>query len=190
MAWHVDLEALRMTETPASARPFSLIPNMLLAGIVNAIINGGTGWLVLARHPQLSVWGFPGVALDTIAMAFGIGFGTALVVTPQTRSLLLKQRLATHPLSTRFRTSFEKWPRSILRRSLNVGVVGVIVFAPWVLLWLWAASIQVFDRSQFALLKGLFGFVEGALVTPLVVVAAMVDTLAPDSSAPASGMGT
>ena len=155
-------------------RPFSIPLTAVVAGIINALINGGLGWLVLPAGKVLPLWGVPGLGADTLAMAFGISFGTGIAVTPQIRAQLRSGKLLAAPISPRWRAEFERWPSSIWRRSINLGLVSVPLFAPLPLLALWAFGVQGAAQLEFASYKALFGFVQGAIVTPVIAMGAMV----------------
>ncbi|MBM4364225.1 MAG: hypothetical protein FJ104_16215, partial [Deltaproteobacteria bacterium] len=53
------------------------------AAVVNALLNGAIGWAATRELPVVPTWGLPGVAADLLATAFGVTFGTALVVPLQ-----------------------------------------------------------------------------------------------------------
>jgi hypothetical protein len=156
-------------------RTFSWLGNALGAGVVNALLNAAFGWFFLPAGKTLPLLGVPGVFGDTLGMAYGISFGTVLVVTPQIQRDFRRGRLLPPPVSPYWQASLERWPRSIFRRSVQLGVFSILVFAPLPLLGLWALSPDGFGREAFALYKGAFAFVEGALVTPFIAVAAMLD---------------
>jgi hypothetical protein len=155
-------------------RTFSWLQSALGAGIINALINAPLGLVLVKPGARLALFGLPGVAADLTAMAFGISFGTALVVTLQTRGQVRRGRLSPPALSPRLRASLERWPSSLFRRAWNLGVISVLLFVPLPLLVLWATGVHDMDRLALTVFKGVFSFVAGGLVTPLVVVAATV----------------
>lgn len=156
------------------ARPFSLFEFTLGPGVVNALINAPLGWFLLKPGAILPLWGIPCIAADVVAMSFGVAFGTALVVTPQVRKQYERGQLLMPQLSPRLRAIYFKWPDNLFHRSFNCGVLGVALFAPLPLLALWASGSAGFDHATFALFKGVFGFVEGAIVTPLIAAGALI----------------
>lgn len=158
----------------AEPRPFSWALTAVIPGIINVLINAPIGWFMVPAGARLGIWTLPGVGADLVATAFGVAFGTALVVTPQTRKQIDSGQMLAPPLAERWRNMFAGWPRSLLVRSINLGVWGVLIFAPLPLLALHLLDVQPLDRLGVTLLKGGFSFVEGALVTPVIAAAASV----------------
>jgi len=160
----------------AVARKFSLLQTALGAGVINAVLNAPLAFVFVREGAALPLFGLPGIAADLVGMAYGIAFGTGLVVTLQTRSALRRGRLLLPELSERVRASLERWPPSALRRGINLGVLSILFFVPLPLLALYVLGVHGLDRSALIWFKGSFSFVEGALVTPIVVIAAGVPT--------------
>lgn len=146
-----------------------------MAGVVNALINAGLGYLALPDGKHLPFFGLQSLSADFVAMAFGIAFGSGLVVTPLTRLELRAGKLLPPAVPPRWERALSNWPKSLLRRSLNLGVIGVLLFAPLPLLVLWAAGVEAVDRLTFTALKGGWAFVEGALITPPIAVAVLLE---------------
>ena len=158
----------------ASPRQFSWLGSALVSGVINLVLNAPLGWAIVKPGATIPLWGAPGIALDMLLMAFGLAFGTALVVTPQTRRQLSRGQLLAPPLSANLHELLSRWPRSTFQRAVNLGVLSVLIFVPVPLLALWLFDVDGVDRAVFTALKGAFSFVEGALVTPIIAVAAMV----------------
>lgn len=143
-----------------------------LGAIINAVLNGGFGYLVLAAGERMPLWGLPSASADLLAMTFGIAFGTGLGVTTHVRSLVLKGRLQSPQLESRFTEAFAKWPPAVFRRSMNLGVLATVIFSPLPFLVLWLAFPDGLSRPELVVFKTVVGFIEGALVTPVVGLAA------------------
>jgi hypothetical protein len=158
----------------AQPRQFSWGLSALVSGVINFAINAPIGWFMVHAGSSLRVWGLPGVAPDIVITAYAIAFGTALVVTPQTQRQVERGQLLPPVLSQGWRRAFAGWPRSRLRRAINLGVLSVLLFAPLPLLVLWLSGVPELDRTAVTALKGGFSFVEGALVTPVIMAAATV----------------
>ena len=157
-----------------SPRAFSLFEFTLGPGIANALINAPLGWFLLKPGAILPLWGIPCIAADVVAMSFGVAFGTALVVTPQVRKRYERGQLRMPALSPRLRAIYFNWPENLFHRSFNCGLLGVALFAPLPLLALWGSGSRRLRHAAFALFKGVFGFVEGAIVTPLIAAGALL----------------
>ena len=95
----------------SSPRPFSWLGTALAAGVINALINAPIGWGMLKPGVVLPLWGMPSIAGDFIIMAFGISFGTTLMVTPQTRKQLLRGSVLPPALSAGWSAAIGRWPR-------------------------------------------------------------------------------
>jgi hypothetical protein len=158
----------------AEPRPFSWAASAIGAGVVNFVINAPIGWLIVPASGSLGVWTIPGVALDLMFTAYGVAFGTGLVVTPQTRKQVERGQLIPPALPDRLRNHFAGWPRTTLIRANNLGMLSVALFLPLPLLALYALHVQPLDRLSVTLLKGTFAFIVGAVVTPFIAAAATV----------------
>lgn len=156
-------------------RPFSFWQFAIPAGIINTLINAPLGWALVPADAVLPTWGLPGVAFDLLATAFGIAFGTVLVVSPQIRGQVRAGKLARPVMRQKWHDDLARWPRNALQRAINVGVLTVIVFTPLPLLALALLGTPGLDRPGLTLLKGAFAFVAGALVTPVIAAAAAIE---------------
>lgn len=158
----------------SAPRPFSWLHSALPAGVINALINGAIGWFIVPEGTLLPTWELPGLGADVVATAFGISFGTGLAVTSLARAELRAGKVLAPPISPRWREGFARWPRSTFHRAVNLGVISVVLFAPLPLLALWAFDVESVTRAAAIAFKAAFSFVQGALVTPVIAVAAMV----------------
>jgi len=156
-------------------RPFSYPQIAISSGIINTLINAPLGWGLVPAGTVLPTWGVPGVAFDLVATAFGIAFGTVLVVTPQIRRQIAAGKLERAALSAHWREQLGRWPRGALQRAINVGVLTVLAAAPLPLAALAALGTPGFDRPGYTVLKGAFAFVVGGLVTPVIAAAASLE---------------
>jgi hypothetical protein len=153
-------------------RTFSWIGIGLGSGVANAIINAPLGLLIVKHGALLPFWGLPSVAADVVAMAYGISFGTGLAVTLQTKRQVAKGQLAAPVIAPWLRSVLNTWPPGLLRRSIQLGIVSVPIFAPLPLLALWLFGPPAADQTTVVILKGAFSFVQGALVTPIIAAGA------------------
>jgi hypothetical protein len=153
-------------------RPFSWLGSGLSGGLINAAINAPLALLLVKKGALLPLFGVPCVAADLVAMGFGIGFGTGIAVTPQTRNRRRQGRLLPPTPAPWLRWWLNTWPEGLLHRAFNLGVVSVCLFVPVPLFVLWASGTHGMDQSSMAVLKGVFSFVEGAIMTPLVAAGA------------------
>ena len=159
-------------------RTFSIVESALVSGVINVLINGVLGWFALPDGTTLPLWGVPSSCADMVAMGFGIAFGTAIGVTPLTRREHRLGRLVPPALSPRMERVLADWPRALFRRSVLVGVIGLVLFAPPIVFALWVLGVDQVDRMTFVQIKAGWAFVEGALVAPPIAVAALLDAQA------------
>ena len=144
------------------------------AGVINTLINAPIGWAMVPEGGRLSVWTIPGVVPDLIITAYAIAFGTALIVTPQTRKQVASGKLLPPMLSDGMRAHFAAWPHSGFIRGIRLGMLSVGLFCPLPLLALYGLGVQEVDRMTETLLKGGFSFIAGAAITPFIAAAATV----------------
>jgi hypothetical protein len=152
---------------------YYILQNGVGAAIVNALLNGGLGWLMVLKQPELAVWGLPSVASDLVATAFGVAFGTALMVSITTRFDFKRGKASAPPLSAALTAWFARAPARHFPAALWLGALGLLVFAPPALVLLRAFPEPVMPGNTFIAAKALFSAFEGALVTPLVALAAV-----------------
>lgn len=155
-------------------RTFSWTVTAIGAGIVNLVLNAPIAFFIVPSGGRLGIWSFPGVALDLWFTAYGVGFGTGLFVTPETRKKVERGKLIPPELPAGVRNYFATWPRTLLLRANNLGTAAGLLFVPLPLLALRAFHVQPLDRMSMVLLKGTFAFVVGAVVTPIIAAAATV----------------
>ena len=161
---------------------FSWIETALGAGLVNVVVNAPIGWAIVPGTGLL-LWGVPSISSDLVATAGGIAFGTVLLVTPQIRGRRRQGKLASPVIGDRLRASLLGWPRSTVRRAVALGLLSVVAFVPLPLLALSLSGMGSVDPLPMAIVKGSFAFVTSALITPLIVLGAMLDERPPPGGA-------
>lgn len=145
------------------------------AAIVNALLNGGIGWAITRGLAVFPVWRFPGIAPDLLATTFGVSFGTVLAMVVQVRIDVTRNKIAPFAPPAALAALLARFPRGILLRSIVLGVLSVPVFATPALAWLALSGADALSRSAFISLKAGLAAVEGGLVTPVIVLAALSD---------------
>jgi len=147
--------------------------NGIGAALVNAAINWALGWAMTRHLARLPMWGMTSVGTDLLGTAFGVTFGTCLVMALQVRRDLTHGRISPVALSGPLEALVGRFPQGVLRRGLGLGALSVPVFALPVVAALAASGVHAMDRVPFLVLKSSFSAVEGAIVTPLIVLAAL-----------------
>jgi hypothetical protein len=157
-------------------RRFSALEFVIVAGLINVVINVGLGWFAIlppATTLPLFATDRPSIVIDLIAMAFGITSGTAFFVTPQVRGQFERGLLLPPSYSPRALAWFARWPENRWRRAFQCGVLGVALFAPVPLLGFAGVGVAHFDKTQFLVWKAVFSFIEGGVATPVIAAAAL-----------------
>ena len=145
-----------------------------VGGISNAVFNGLIAWLLMRGGADLT-WGGPhSFAGDIVATAFILPFIVALIVIPLQRKKLGKGTVAPIRLADRnlMQVIADRIPESTFKAALCFGGLGALVYAPLLLLGIYATGIEVFTPNQYSVFKGIWaGALAGILVIPMVLVA-------------------
>ena len=160
--------------SPAQLR-YLFVQNMVGAAIVNLAINGALGWLITRSLDVFPVWGFPGAALDLAATGFGVTFGTCIAARIGVRWDVGRGRIEPPMLLPEHSAWFRRLPRNTFSRSVWLGLISLPVFVLPLLAWLAWSGMPVLERISFIWLKAGFSAVQAALVTPPIVLAALLD---------------
>jgi hypothetical protein len=155
--------------------------NCIGAALANAAINWTLGWALTRNVAQLPMWGLTSVAGDLTGTAFGVTFGTSLFMAFQVRWDLARGKIAPIALSGSLETLIRRLPDRTLRRGLRLGALSVPVFALPVVACLVAFGVQALHRLPFLALKSCFSAIEGAVVTPFIVLATLSEVAAQGS---------
>jgi len=167
---------MQKVELSVEERRYLFGQGALGAALVNILINGAIGWAITHGLRTFPVWKLPGAAPDLLATAFGVTFGTCIAAKFAVRIDIARGKLAVPSASPASRKSERSLiPRSLLVRSVWLGVVSVPVFAIPVLLALYVAGSDALERGVFIALKAGFSAVQAALVTPYLMLAALSD---------------
>jgi hypothetical protein len=161
--------------TPAQRR-YLFVECSIGAAIINALLNAGLGWVGTRGLAVFPVWKIPGVAGDLLATAYGVSFGTCLAAAIQARVDIGRGRI-TPPTSLpeRLAPVIAALPRGLLARAIALGIVSCLALGPFILLGLFLAGQAALPRGTFIAIKAAFSAVEGAVVTPIIVLAALLD---------------
>ena len=155
---------------------------LLITAAINFVLNGGIAWL--SARGMTSVPLTPSRALlrpnlmtDTVGTLFLLPFITSLLCTTAVWQQLRRGQLPAAPAPT--------WRRPSTRRhrGLLLGAI-CLALAPGLLALLAAAAPDGLQPAQFALYKALLGLILGALVTPVIAMWALTDSI-PVAAAPA-----
>ncbi len=147
------------------------------AAVVNAALNGAIGWAITRGMARLPMWRIPGVAGDLAGTAFGVTFGTCVCMAVQVPWDLGRGKIAPAPVPVpaAITALLARFPRGLLSRGIGLGALSVPIFALPVIAVLVACGAGPMAREPYVALKAALSAVEGAIVTPLIVLAALED---------------
>jgi hypothetical protein len=152
---------------------YLVLQSCLGAAVVNAAVNGGIAWAQTRALPMFEMWTVPGVALDLVATAFGVTFGTFIAMHLQVRRDVARGKITAPALSPEIEAWFARHtarlPAAFLPQGALLGLVSIPFCLP-LLAGLALCRIGHLDRASFIEIKAGFAALEGALVTPVIVV--------------------
>ena len=160
---------------------------MLGAALVNVALNAGIAWLSVRGQRTVPLWparvvGGPSTFTDTVGTLFVLPLTTCLMCTTAVWRELRDGGLS--PLARPagvLGCALARLPARRLRRGLVLGALTTLALGPPVTLLLVVLHVGELSGQAFMVYKVGFAVALGALVTPLIVVRAMVD----DPRAPA-----
>jgi hypothetical protein len=135
---------------------YFLLRHVLGAGIANFLLNGAMGWIIMLKRADLPLWGMQSIAGDLAGTAFGLSFGTCLIVTVTARNDLRKGLVDALHLSPAVTDTFRKPPHGTFKRSLIFGVGSLFLFAPMAIALLLATGVTDLRPVPFTLLKATY----------------------------------
>jgi hypothetical protein len=147
------------------------------AAIANAIINGAIGWGITRGAATFPMWSIPGVAGDLAATAFGVTFGTCVCMAVQVPWDFGRGKITPVPISPAVAALLARFPRGTLYRGLGLGALSVPLFALPVVAALAVLDRGAMDRWPFIVLKAIVSAVQGAIVTPFIVLGVLGDVV-------------
>jgi hypothetical protein len=145
------------------------------AAIVNAIINGGLGWLSTRGVGTVPLWHIPGVVWDLWGTAFGVTFGTCLGTAYQVPRDLSSGRIEPVAMSPGVAALIARFPDRVFKRSVGLGTLSCLVFALPLILLLAGMRFGALDRMVYIEVKAGFAAFVAAIVTPFLVLRVLGD---------------
>ncbi len=145
------------------------------AAIVNAIVNGGLGWLATRGVGSVALWHIPGVLWDLWGTAFGVTFGTCIGTAYQVPRDLSRGLIEPVTMSPGVAALVARFPDRVFKRSLGLGSLSCLVFALPLILLLVGMRFGALDRMAYIEVRaGLAAFV-AAIVTPFLALRVLGD---------------
>jgi hypothetical protein len=160
-------------ELGSEHRRWLLINAIAITALVNAALNALIAWGSAAGKDVIPLWAVPlaegpSTITDTVGTFFILPLLTTLVVTTVVWHELRAGRLS--PLS-----AGRPLPSRRLRRGVLFGAVCTALLGPPAVALLAAIDYGDIGVGEFVLYKAIFGVALGAIVTPVIAVAAMRD---------------
>jgi len=164
-------------------RRYLLFEQGVGAAVFNFLLNAAIAWLIFRGADVVPLWGQQSIAGDTIGTSVILPFLTCLIATRLVRGHVRSGKVALLGWSREARPWLGWLPRGTLARALALGTVGLVVFAPPVLVALVALGVTNLGLGRFVVFKASFAAAEALVVTPLVALWAIAE--GPAAPAPA-----
>lgn len=153
-----------------------LLVQMVIGIVINLTLNAGIGIFMVRGINSLPLWGNPGVALDTLAVAFLLPWLTVLVVAPFARVEMKKGTVTRFQEELRVirRSYLHHMPRGVLAQSMVIAGGTTLVITPVMIGILYALGISEMGAPTFVLYKSAFATILTFPVSPLAWTSALV----------------
>jgi hypothetical protein len=161
-------------------RRWLLLNALVITAFVNAALNGLIAWGSAAKEDSIHLWaaplvGGPSTITDTVGTFFILPLVTTLLITT-----VIWHELKTGGLAPLRRSAEGGWligrlPKTRLRRGIYFGALCVVLLAPVAVVLLVAIDFGDISVGSFVLYKVIFGVALGAIVTPVIAIAALSD---------------
>ena len=159
-------------------RRYLLLGLGVVPGILNFIINSIIGWLMFHRMVAVPVWNMTSSAgPDTLGTCFFLPAVTCLIVTPIVRRHV--RRATIEPVSAA--RALPGWLRHFHRplavRAVLLGLSCLVIVGGPVTAILLVGGLTEIAFAPFLWFKSAFAAVLGMVVTPLIGLLALADSL-------------
>ena len=160
--------------TPAHRR-YLVLEQGVGGAILNFVLNAAIAWGLFRSLATIPLWGSQSIAGDTIATGFILPFLTCMIVTPLARREVRRGRFGPVALATQD-SLLARLPARTWQRAVVIGLVGAGTAAPVMVLLLAAGGVTAMPFWPFIGFKATFAAALGAVIGPLVALAALADT--------------
>lgn len=159
----------------APQRQYLLVAQGVIPFAINFVLNGAIGLLVFAGVNPVPTWGVQSSAApDLIGTCFFLPAITCLIVTPLVRRHVRSGMVERVPPA-----SFPGWlplaRRSTLARAALFGALGLVLVGGPLAAYFLSIGPDHLALTPFLWLKASFSGVLGALVTPVIGLAALME---------------
>jgi hypothetical protein len=136
--------------------------------VLNGIISALFVWLVFGGMERIGLWGAAGLAADLVPTTFMITLMMGIGLTLMTRGAVRKGQVP--PLSSK-----SVLPRNVLLRAPLLAIAATATLVPLSVLMLWLLWSRDWTYGEVMTFKIVYGVALGAIVTPIVIGAALRD---------------
>jgi hypothetical protein len=163
---------------PPVHRRWIIVNAVLIAAIVNVLINGGLAWLGVLGHDRVPLWtlalpGHPSVLPDVIGTLFFLPFFTCLQLMAAVEGQQRKGTLPVLEPGTGPPLPFSPLLGGKLRAAWALGLLCTVMGAPAAIVLFAVGVPDGLSASGFVAFKVVMGAALGLLVTPFVAVHAL-----------------
>jgi hypothetical protein len=154
---------------------FLIVEQVILAFIINYLVNAAIGYVVYRGISTLPLLGMKSIVGDSIIMIFLLTIIVVFVVTLSTHKKVKDGHL--EGLSWRRSTNavLAKLPQNTFWRSFVLAIVFTIIITPFVIGALLVLNITEMTHMTFVIYKGLLAGLLAIIVAPLSAVCALGD---------------
>ncbi len=153
-----------------------LVIQALIGIAINLSINAGIGVFLVRGVDSISLWGNPGIALDTLAVAFLLPWLTVLFVAffahlEMKKGTVKKYREELQSIGSSY---LKHMPRGVFSQSMVIGAGTALVITPIMIGIMYAMGISEMGDRSFVVYKSAFATILTIPVNPLAWLSSMV----------------
>jgi hypothetical protein len=154
---------------------FLVVEQCVGSAVFNFLLNGAIAWLMFRALATVPLWGEQSIAGDTIGTTFFLPFFTCLIVTRIAYAQIRSGKLAATEWQRASHPVLGRLPHGIWKRSLVLGLIGVVLAAPVSLWAIRALGVESMGFWRFVAFKATFAALLAAIFTPVIALCALGD---------------
>jgi hypothetical protein len=163
-----------------------VLSQTIIGAAVNFMLNALIGWAAYRSLAHLPVSGSPSIMGDLVVTAFVLPVLVCLIVTPLVRAETRHGKI--EPLERSHGLVPRLLPRGVVVRGILLGVLAGGTIGLLTIGALKALGVGEMSFGEFVIFKAALGGSLAALITPVVVLGALMDPV-PAASGPAGRLG-
>lgn len=149
-------------------------------GLSNAFFNGLACWYLIKDKGDMPFWGAHSFGVDILATAFILPWIVTLIIVPLQKLKVRKGKTTpwdnTQQASHMMYYLAQRLPTKLWLNAIVFGLIGMLLFAPTLLLLLFVSGVEVFTAFEYAIFKGIWAGVLAALLTTPMILAGLRQT--------------